>query len=1051
MAKSNNKRKFVKLSFNKGDDLESRINKVHDRNRKQPDHEIDKFGQMYAVFSDAAYFKSNAARNRLLDGFDLTRDWDVVDSMSGSDVVVMRNNGTVDDDNPNYVISYRGTSKLQDLAVDVHIAVGRIENTVRFEKASSLVDRLVKTIGPDKTIALTGHSLGGSLAYAVGQKKQLNSVHFNRGSGVLDSVRFGKPYNSIGYTTDYDMVSAMSRISKNSGEEIRVVGPRDMNPITAHNLSNFMPQEPIDGFYVDVGDFDSTQTVSTSLGDLIDIARDPDVLDIAIKTAAGAVGITSWSAFAARVGLSEASSVNIRSLVSIVRDPSSAAFQRFTAMVGDFSAYTASHIPSVQELSTRLRAWNASTPTHEIPELELDEFDEIDYSASDINDLDGIEPDADVEIGELDEMDDWDAMHPVEDEPIQDDFDYPDGWDDPDDMIYQEDEIGAEFEPPPTDAMDPIEVIDDIPGDVFDAADALDVGEVFGDGVDSAMVGVDIGEIAGDAAMIGVDAAEVAGDTAIVGAEVGLSETVVLAPLAAALVGIQFFLHGKREELRQAKIEYADRSVVNFDINAMGRLLGADPRAMAQKWLYNTGQRVPMFNQFKALWNRKGDIYTGDIDLQAFFGPGAREYLKYRLDNADAFDKLSGGQTVEEGLDEIRMINFGGESKKDYELIQNTADFLSLRDDAIAGHGPMKNDNIRYVMVSNIYTGVIPNNSFRHGGTESRAWLDRQKEIDTYTAITKDKTDRIAGVWHKAMTTEWDASKHTQSLQVKQPGGGVKNMEFDMNRKPKDMTRNMKGDNMQKRPITLGGDDNVLDMVRFSSREQERTISQARESGLSYEDRRKRFHRDNAGFTIGSTTGMIPIHKEIDTHKRHPDTPGGYSGSTLAKPGGVSFEDEAMVGRTTHHDKHGNADHGTVRRHQNGNQGKGEGVRASTVIRPIKPIDPPEYSIGPEVPRKQEHGVGSDSTHTGVQPPGGTDGTAHPKSGGPSQIVGPDHHSNDIMAPSEDTYTSSATHPMRLRHGMMTTGLHSIMNQQALGMAADINAAISRNNIQTRF
>jgi len=83
------------------------------------------------------------------------------------------------------MIAYRGTdpAQLKDLQADVHIGLGTHAHSARFKRALATYDAVKAKYGND-TIKVTGHSLGGTLAKHVHQKKDVHAEVFNPGTSL---------------------------------------------------------------------------------------------------------------------------------------------------------------------------------------------------------------------------------------------------------------------------------------------------------------------------------------------------------------------------------------------------------------------------------------------------------------------------------------------------------------------------------------------------------------------------------------------------------------------------------------------------------------------------------------------------------------------------------------------------------------------------------------------------------------------------------------------------------------------------------------------------
>jgi hypothetical protein len=128
---------------------------------------------VYANLSSLAYEQDSSKKARRL-GYSVDRE------LSNENHTVF-----VDRKTKQVVISYRGTNpkNIDDLAADADIARGKREHS-RFRQAVEVADRASKKYGDDK-IELTGHSLGGTQALYVYEKRGHKTRVFNPGSNPL--------------------------------------------------------------------------------------------------------------------------------------------------------------------------------------------------------------------------------------------------------------------------------------------------------------------------------------------------------------------------------------------------------------------------------------------------------------------------------------------------------------------------------------------------------------------------------------------------------------------------------------------------------------------------------------------------------------------------------------------------------------------------------------------------------------------------------------------------------------------------------------------------
>ncbi len=136
-------------------------------------------------------------------------------------------------DDKKLIIAFRGSAKLKDLKADLGIATGLLEKTSRHDSTEELVKKL-KTLFPDYSITLTGHSLGGSLAISMSSKHNIPAVVFNAGHTIGKSKH--KDSDIKFYTKEGDPVSMLGA---NSYKDVKFIEGSHKNVLKDHSLTNF--------------------------------------------------------------------------------------------------------------------------------------------------------------------------------------------------------------------------------------------------------------------------------------------------------------------------------------------------------------------------------------------------------------------------------------------------------------------------------------------------------------------------------------------------------------------------------------------------------------------------------------------------------------------------------------------------------------------------------------------------------------------------------------------------------------------------------------------
>ena len=237
--------------------------------------ERNKVMRRYAVLSSIAYDMYNHGydkANENLKEFLPYHNLDDELSDKNSIVAVKEHTNKKND----VIISYRGTDpfNLSDDVSDLQILAGlpiskNFHLQGRFQEAQNKYN-LVKSKYPNENIITTGHSLGGTQAYLIGKRNNINSYVFNAGSSPLDkftgSFEDTESNQSTHYYVTGDIIGG-SRAIYNNDKLVKVephkwvrdligsMGLGYINPVLGvasatasalydlHGLHNFLPTE----------------------------------------------------------------------------------------------------------------------------------------------------------------------------------------------------------------------------------------------------------------------------------------------------------------------------------------------------------------------------------------------------------------------------------------------------------------------------------------------------------------------------------------------------------------------------------------------------------------------------------------------------------------------------------------------------------------------------------------------------------------------------------------------------------------------------------------
>ena len=237
--------------------------------------ERNKTMRRYAVLSSVAYDIYNHGYDKANENMKEFLPYHTLDEglSDNNSVVAVKEHPNKKND---VIISYRGTDpfNLSDDMSDLQILAGlpiskNVHLQGRFQEAQNKYDS-VKSKYPNENIITTGHSLGGTQAYLIGKRNNINSYVFNAGSSPLDkftgSFETTERNESTHYYVPGDLVGG-SRAIFNDDKLVKVeprkwyrdligsMGLGYINPVLGigagaasafydlHGLQNFLPPE----------------------------------------------------------------------------------------------------------------------------------------------------------------------------------------------------------------------------------------------------------------------------------------------------------------------------------------------------------------------------------------------------------------------------------------------------------------------------------------------------------------------------------------------------------------------------------------------------------------------------------------------------------------------------------------------------------------------------------------------------------------------------------------------------------------------------------------
>ena len=200
--------------------------------------------QMYALFSQGAYLQNPDTRSGLPQSFNLPYTYDPKNSTVN--VAVYKRTAHAKNE-PDIVVAFRGTSRLTDAFAHGHVLLSKLETSPRYTRMKQVVADLKKA-NPSQSMVLTGHSIGGGLAGAIGGATKTPSITLNPYKGVTPVDK--DTHNSIQYTTNgggnVDPLTWLTTLHTQPGETIKTINQDKLSTLLP-NVSFSHPQHPNTG------------------------------------------------------------------------------------------------------------------------------------------------------------------------------------------------------------------------------------------------------------------------------------------------------------------------------------------------------------------------------------------------------------------------------------------------------------------------------------------------------------------------------------------------------------------------------------------------------------------------------------------------------------------------------------------------------------------------------------------------------------------------------------------------------------------------------------
>ena len=204
--------------------------------------DTDDVKKFFGILSKISYMDSKARQRLIRDfGAKIGDNLTIINKYTDRDRLAIFNA-----DCNKVILIFRGTdiknktnNRNRDLIADMWIAAGMTNKSKRYQESKKILDNIIREYGHDNVI-LTGHSMGGKMAYELSKAEQLPAISFNQFSSPLDFT--SNDLNTHFTTNDISKIGQVDPFSISSTllDDQKIIISDVKEGLTPHTIDNFI-------------------------------------------------------------------------------------------------------------------------------------------------------------------------------------------------------------------------------------------------------------------------------------------------------------------------------------------------------------------------------------------------------------------------------------------------------------------------------------------------------------------------------------------------------------------------------------------------------------------------------------------------------------------------------------------------------------------------------------------------------------------------------------------------------------------------------------------